>query len=61
MPKEVYYKEIKTMDTHLTSWFSYICKFLFIYLFFKNELFCVCFDFDFWLLYLICECVDFFN
>ena len=41
-----------------------LCKFLFIFLFFIFsifELFCVCFDFRFWLLCLICECVAFFN
>ena len=42
-----------------------LCKFLLIFFFFFFmfsifELFCVCFDFQFWLLF-ICECVDFFN
>jgi len=54
MPKEAYYKEVNNRH-HLNYWFSYVSFYLFI---FSNfELFCVCFNFQFWLLYLICECV----
>ena len=50
------------MDIHLSSWFSYVFIFLLFFFMFSNfKLFCVCFDFQFWLKYLICECVDFFS
>ena len=48
------------MDTHFSSWSSYVI-FNYFFIFSNFEPFCVCFDIRFWLLYLICECVEFFN
>ena len=50
----------KQNSEHTFKLLVLLCKFLFIY-FSIFELFCVCFDFGFRLLYLMCESVDFFN